>query len=539
LVVAGFGRASAGQGGVVDLREYLRVLRRQWVVVLVGLLVGAAVGVGLIVRATPLYSSTARLFVSTPGSDSANAQMYQGGLFSQQRVTSYADLIKGSTVAERVLARVGSDQAPAALVNQITATADPNSVILQVSVTDPSPERAQLLAQTTAEVFTDYVGELESSEDPARSPIRANIVDDANLPTGPVYPRPLITIGLGAIVGLLVGLAAAWLRETLDTTLKSVEDVQRATGASTLGSVFFDPTAVRKPLISGLSPHAPRVESFRVLRTNLQFLDVDGESKTYAITSPLPGDGKSTTSINIAIALAQAGRRTLLIEGDLRRPKFGEYLDLEGTVGLTTVLIGQAELGDAIQPWGRSGLDVILSGALPPNPAELLQSKAMSAVMDELRRRYDVIIIDAPPILPVTDAALIAAQTSGAILVLRHARTTRDQATQARHRLDAVGAQVLGTVFNFVPQHATSTYGYGYGYGYAPTQDPTPHQPAASHNPPGGHPNPGADRAGEAAVADLPAQPGAVSDPAVGRVTTPDPDRRNGDASGALHRAAN
>lgn len=464
----------------MDLREYLRVLRRQWVVVVVGVLLGAAVGVVLIVRATPLYSSTARLFVSTPGGDSANAQMYQGGLFSQQRVKSYADLIKGSTVAERVLLRLGSDESPTVLMTQISATADPDSVILRVTATDADPLRAQQLAQTTAQVFTEYVGELESSEDPARSPIRANIVDAASLPTSPVYPRPLITIGLGAIIGLLVGLAVAWLREALDTTLKTVDDVQKVTGASMLGSVFYDPGAVKKPLISGLSPHAPRVESFRVLRTNLQFLDVDGESKTYAITSPLPGDGKSTTSINIAIALAETGRRTLLLESDLRRPKFGEYLDLAGEVGLTTVLIGEAQLADAIQPWGRSGLDVITSGALPPNPAELLQSKAMAAVMDELRRRYDVVIVDAPPILPVTDAALIAAQTSGAILVVRHGRTTRDQAAQARQRLDAVGAQVLGTVFNFVPQRAISSYGYGYGYGYgyAPTT-PVPVEPGA------------------------------------------------------------
>ena len=505
----------------MDLRDYLRVLRRQWVLVVVGLLLGTAVGVVIILRATPLYSSTVRLFVSTPGSDTANAQMYQGGLFSQQRVTSYADLIKGSTVAEKVLSRVGSDETPATLVNQITATADPDSVILQITVTDSSPARAQLLAQTTAEVFTDYVGELESAEDPARSPIRAAIVDSANLPVGPVYPRPLITIGLGAIIGLLLGLAAAWLRETLDTSLKTVDEVQKITGASMLGSVFFDPGATKKPLISGLSPHAPRVESFRVLRTNLQFLDVDGESKSYAITSPLPGDGKSTTSINIAIASAEAGRRTLLLEGDLRRPKFGEYLDLEGEVGLTTVLIGEAELADAIQPWGRSGLDVITSGSLPPNPAELLQSKAMAAVMAELRRRYDVIIVDAPPILPVTDAALIAAQTSGAILVLRHGRTTRDQAAGARQRLDSVGAQVLGTVFNFVPQRAISSYGYGYGYGYAPAG---PVDTGTGH----GDPDAEADRTARETISPA-GDPGPAAEPVR--------EHRNGDASGALHRA--
>lgn len=508
----------------MDLREYLRVLRRQWVVVLVGLLLGTAVGVVIILRATPLYSSTARLFVSTPGSDSANAQMYQGGLFSQQRVTSYADLIKGSTVAERVLERIGSDESPAALVNQIVATADPDSVILQITVTDPSPARAQLLAQSTAEVFTQYVGELESADDPARSPIRANIVDDASLPTSPVSPKPLMTIGLGAIIGLLVGLAAAWLRESLDTTLKSIEEIQRITGAALLGSVFFDPAAVKKPLISGLSPHAPRVESFRVLRTNLQFLDVDQSSNTYCITSPMPGDGKTTTSINIALALAESGRRTVLVEADLRRPKFGEYLDLESSVGLTTVLIGGAQLSDAIQPWGRSGLHVIASGVLPPNPAELLQSKAMVAVLDQLRRDYDAIVVDAPPILPVTDAALLAAQTGGAILVLRHGKTTRDQAVQACQRLGSVGTQALGTIFNFVPQRAVSTYGYGYGYGYAPTKPIVSdlHVPVEGHDPEPGA-APGNDVAPDVG-------PGSV-------IVEPSEDRRNGQASGSYSRA--
>ncbi|HEY5842928.1 MAG TPA: polysaccharide biosynthesis tyrosine autokinase [Nakamurella sp.] len=509
----------------MDLRDYLRVLRRRWVVVVVGLLLGTAVGVVVILRSTPLYASTARLFVSTPGSDTANAQMYQGGLFSQQRVTAYADLIKGSTMAEKVLARLGSDESPTALVNQINATAVSDSVILQITVTDPSPERAQLLAQTTADVFTGYVGELESADDPARSPIRANIVDAANLPTSPVSPRPLMTIGLGAILGLLVGLAAAWLRETLDTTIKTVDEVQRLTGASLLGSVFFDPGAAKQPLISGLSPHAPRVESFRVLRTNLQFLDVDQESKTYAITSPLPGDGKSTTSINIAIALAEAGRRTLLLEADLRRPKFGEYLNLESSVGLTTVLIGKVELAAAIQPWGRSGLDVIASGPLPPNPAELLQSRTMAAVMDELRKRYDVVIVDAPPVLPVTDAALIAAQTSGAILVLRHGHTTRDQAVQARERLDSVGAAVLGAVFNFVPHRARSTYGYGYGYGYAPAAAvrAEPNAPQA------------VVETDEAVAPVAPTEPVEQTEP----VDDPMPaeSRRNGSVSGPLHRA--
>lgn len=458
----------------MDLREYFRVLRRRWLIIVACLLLGTAVGALIIIRSTPQYAATARLFVSTPSSD-ANAQAYQGGLFSQQRVTAYADLIKGSTVAEKVIAELQLDETPAALVAQISAVAAPDSVILQVTATDPDPARAQQLAQTTAEVFADFVAELENPANPAESPITANIVDAAGLPTSPVSPRPLVTIGLGGVLGLLVGLGLAWLRETLDTSIKDPEVLKEVTGSAMLGSIYYDAGAAKNPLIANLDPHSPRVESFRVLRTNLQFLDVDRESNTFAITSPLPGDGKSTTAINIALTVAQTGKSTLLLETDLRRPRISEYLNLESVVGLTTALIGRADIADVIQRWGTSGLDVITSGAIPPNPAELLQSRAMTLVLAELQRRYDVIIIDAPPLLPVTDAALIASESDGAILVVRHGKTTKDQASQAKQRLDSVGATLLGTVLNFVPEKGLRGYGYGYGYGYGngpKTSDP-------------------------------------------------------------------
>ncbi len=330
----------------MDLRDYLRVLRRQWLVIVLCVLIGTAAAALVVVRTTPQYASKVRLFVSTPTSDAANAQAYQGGLFSQQRVTSYADLIKGSTIAEKVIDKLDLDVSPTTLVNQINAVAAPESVILEVTVTDPSPAEAQRLAQTTAEVFAGYVAVLEGASSTSTAPIRANIVDAASFPTTPVAPRPLLTIGLGAILGLLVGLAVAWLRETLDTTIKSAERLEEITGAASMGAIYYDPAAAKNPLVTELDTHAPRLESFRVLRTNLQYIDVDMPSKVFAITSPMPGDGKSTTAINIAITLAQAGQRTLLLEADLRRPRVAEYLNLESVVGLSTVLSGRVELAD-------------------------------------------------------------------------------------------------------------------------------------------------------------------------------------------------
>ena len=339
----------------MELRDHLRVLRRQWLLIVVCVLVGTGAAAFVVFRTTPQYASTVRLFVSTPTSDSANAQSYQGGLFSQQRVTSYADLIKGSSVAEKVIDKLQLDVSPTAMVDKISAVAAPESVILEVTVTDPSPVEAQLLAQTTAEVFAGYVTELEGASSAATAPIKANIVDAADLPTTPVAPRPLTTIGLGAILGLLIGLGAAWLRETLDNSIKSAEKLEEITGAASMGAIYYDPAAAKSPLVTELDTNAPRLESFRMLRTNLQYIDVDMPSKVFTITSPMPGDGKSTTAVNIAITLAQAGQRTLLLEADLRRPRVAEYLHLEPAVGLSTVLSGRAEFADVMQRWGSVG----------------------------------------------------------------------------------------------------------------------------------------------------------------------------------------
>jgi len=449
----------------VDLREQFRILRRRWLSIVACLLLGIAAAAFLTIRATPVYASTARLFVSTPTSVDTNSNAYQGALFSEQRVASYADLIKGTTIAQKVIDKLKLDETAPALAGQITSQAVTNTVILEVTASDASADRAHLLAQTFAEVFTAYVPQLESAADPSAAPIKAVISDAATTPTTPVSPRPLVNIGLGAVLGLLIGVGLATLRDQLDTTIRSPEALREAAGAASLGIVHYAADAVKRPLVTELDSHSPRLESFRVLRTNLQFLDVDEKSNIFAVTSPLPGNGKTTTAANLAITLAQAGRRTLLLEADLRRPKIADYLHLEPTVGLTTVLIGLANVDDVTQPFASAaGLDVITSGVMPPNPAELLQSNAMKMLLSELRTRYDVVIVDAPPILPVTDAALLAAAVDGAILVAHHGKSTKDQIVQARARLISVDAKLLGTVLNFVPSKGPSGYGYGYAY---------------------------------------------------------------------------
>lgn len=206
-----------------------------------------------------------------------------------------------------------------------------------------------------------------------------------------------------------------------------------------------------RPLTVHEDPQSPRAEAFRGLRTNLQFVDVDHPRKVIVVTSPLPGEGKTTVVCNLAIALGAADSRVLVIEADLRRPRVADLLGLERAAGLTTVLAGGVGFEQAVQPWSGGLFDVLTSGQLPPNPSELLASKQMKALLGELRERYDVVLIDSPPLLAVTDAAALAPATEGAVVVCRFRKTTRDQLRNAVEALHAVSARVLGTVFTMVP----------------------------------------------------------------------------------------
>lgn len=457
-------------GALVELRDYLRVFRRRWAFVLGGVIAGVALSVAYTFSVTPQYESSARLFVTTQTTDTA-ADLNQGGLFSAQRVSSYADLVTSRELASAVADDLGGLIPAEELVAKVRATAIPDTVNLEITASDAEAQTAQAIAQTYAENVVDLVRELETPAGERTSPIKATIVDPASLASAPVSPRPARNVALGLALGLLAGGALALLRDLLDTSVKTAEDVDAAVDAPILGGIAFDSATRVRPLISDLEPHAPRVEAFRVLRTNLQFVEVDNPDKIFVVTSAVPEEGKSTTSVNLAITMALAGHRTLLIEGDLRRPKATTQLGLDYAVGVTTVLLGKVSLDDAVQKSSDNDLEVLASGTIPPNPAELLQSNAMADLLKQVRDKYDMVIIDAPPLLPVTDAALLASQADGALLVVRYGRTTRDQLGQAVERLRQVDARPVGVVLNMVPnKRRASGYGYGYGYGYAPEQ---------------------------------------------------------------------
>lgn len=449
----------------MELKDYWRTIRRRWKVILLCLAATLAVASVITFQTTPLYSSSTRIFVSTSPSDSAQA--YQGNLFATQRITSYASLVKDRPLAEKVADALGGSIDPDVLRDEVTATVDPDTVILEITATDADPVLARDIAQAYAEKLKNLVANLETPENKDVALVKASIVDNAQVPETPVSPQPVRNLGLAFVLGLLLGVGVAVLRELLDTSVSSAEDVAEVTPTPILGHIGADTSAVKRDPAEVLSDVTPWAEAFRVLRTNMQYVEVDQDQRVFVVSSSLPGEGKSTTAVNLAITLALAKQRVALVECDLRRPLIAKRLGLDDGVGTTSVLIGKVALRDALQPYGDTGLDVLACGPIPPNPSELLQSHAMEKLLGELREQYDIVILDAPPLLPVTDAALLAAQADGALLVVRHGKTTRDQLRHAVERVEAVDAKVIGVVINLAPARRTGrSYGYGYGYSY-------------------------------------------------------------------------
>ena len=445
--------------------EMARALRARWWMPALGMFLGGLAAVAVTLSTTPVYSSSTQLFVSTTDS-SSSTDVYQGNQFAEKRIASYAELLTSQELAARVAEELRLEISPAELASMIDANPVTGTVVLDVTVTDTSPERAQRIAQGVAGEFIDAVVELETPDGSLVSPVKVTVFGAADLPESPSAPRPLVNLLVGLMIGLAVGAATAIVRARLDRSVKDPEEAGELAGAPVIGVVLRDDTLKTQHRID-LNSSSRSAEAYRHLQTNLQFLDVDTPPRVLMVSSALPSEGKSTVAVNLALALADAGERVALIEADLRRPRVTSYLGLVGGVGLTNILTGQAQLEEVAQPYGDGGLTVIGAGPSAPNPAQLLSSRAMGGLLDELRATHDYVILDAPPLLPVADATGLAVLADGVLLSIRHGSTTREQLQQTRATLDRVGARTVGAVLNIVPVRDEASTVYGYDHDYA------------------------------------------------------------------------
>lgn len=433
-------------------------------------LAGLIAGGALSLLTKPTYTADTKLFVSIQNSGSAQ-ELQQGNSFSQARVQSYVKTISTPVVLQPAIDSLGLSVTPAELAPKVEAGTDLNTVIIDIAVSDTSAVQAAAIAEAVASSLIKAVDTLEKPENGGLSPVGLSIIKPAIAPPYPSAPNTRLNLILGLLLGFLAGLALVMIRGILDNKVRGQDDLRLVTDAPILGAISYDQNVVKTPLLTQSDFQTPRAESFRQLRTNLQFANVSARAKTVVVTSSLAGEGKTTTATNLAITLAQSGQNVCLIDADLRRPMVNEYLGLERNAGLTTLLIGEADVNDLLQPWGDDNLFVLASGQIPPNPSELLGSEEMKDLVARLEVVFDSIVIDAPPLLPVTDAAVLSQHVDGVVLVVGSQKLTRHDLTKSLDALQLVGSNLLGVVLNRLPAKGPDSYSYSY---YGPTKRQLP-----------------------------------------------------------------
>ncbi|MFD8708217.1 polysaccharide biosynthesis tyrosine autokinase [Kitasatospora sp. NPDC059648] len=470
------------EGCSVNLHGFLKALARRWPTVAVCLVVAVGTALAATSLSTAVYEARTQLFVATRTGENTT-QLNEGQSFSQARVQSYAEIVTTRQVTVPVVERLGLRTTPEELASRITARAPLNTVLIDITVQDAEPQRAARIANAVAERFIAVVEQLEAPKRVSgsggggeASPVSLRVTQEAVAPVAPISPRPLLNLVAGVLGGLLLGAGVVALRETLDTTLKTIEALSEFTELPGLGNIPYDRNTPKQPF-GRADRHSQRAEAFRKLRANLRFSQVDDPPRIIVVTSSVLGEGKTSTAVNLALSLAEAGVSTCLVDADLRRPCVASTFGLVPDAGLTTVLIGQARITDVMQQVA-GGLSVLASGAVPPNPTELLASARMEEVLKEVAAMYEMVIIDTAPLLPVADTVGLASLAQGTLLVVRAAKTRRDQVRTAAESLERVGVRVIGTVFSMAPVLKGGRYGNG-NYGELPVPRPSvPHEEA-------------------------------------------------------------
>ncbi|MCU4187261.1 polysaccharide biosynthesis tyrosine autokinase [Acidiferrimicrobium sp. IK] len=503
-----------------DLRAYLQTLQRRRTVIILTALVVVALALAYSLLASPVYSSSADVLVPMqPASAALNPTASQAPALDAQRTLAddlqfaQGDAVKraankvlgfsatptiSSSATADVLtftaksghkaeaARIANVYAQAYIDQQRLSQVDAYTqqvTALQSSISDlqakaaaapaGSPEASAL--QQSVVSLTQSLQQLQAAKQLV-APSGATAVTDAVVPTSPVSPKPLRNGLIGLVVGLLFGVGLAFLAERLDDRINSREDAELSSGGlPIIGMVpmvdsWKNPGETHLALVE--DPDSQVSEAYRTLRTAVQFLSIDEPKQVIAVTSSTPGEGKSTTVANLAVSLARAGHRVIVMSCDLRRPRLHAFFADSNDIGLTSVLLGEVPLASALlevpdEPWLR----VLASGPIPPNPAEILSLDRVREVVDTLAEAADMVLIDCPPVLPVTDALLLSRLVDG-MLVLASARTTtKRDLSRTYELLQQVQAPLLGTVLTRVPAGSGYEYGYGYGYGYSNDED--------------------------------------------------------------------
>ncbi|MHB8688598.1 MAG: tyrosine-protein kinase domain-containing protein [Candidatus Dormibacteraceae bacterium] len=450
----------------MNLTNYGRVLRRWWRMLVICPIIAATVAGIVSLMLPPNYEARVVLLVR-PAQPLASSDPTVAALTSDQISRTYAALMTERPLLETVSSDLRLKIRPDDLAKKITVTPEPNTTILDVTVQDTNPSLARDLANKLVADFITNVKQIQQQETQlpnARSGDNLVVVSPAVLPDKPVSPKVSLNVAIGLVAGLLVALAIAFLLDYLDQSIKSEEELTERLGLASIGHIAYAPVGRggRAELVS-LDGQSPAAEAYKALRTSVMFSTIDQELKTIVVTSSAPGEGKSRTASNLAIVLAEAGHKTVLIDADFRRPSLHKIFGRIRNIGLSNLIIQDVAEHDAISAVEQvPNLWLITSGPTPPNPSELLGSGRMKELLARLRNNFTYVILDTPPVNAATDAAVLAAGANGTILVVEQGRTTFPALRHAKQMLDRVGTHTIGVVMNKM-RGSVGTYSYDYG----------------------------------------------------------------------------
>ena len=470
----------------VDLGRILRaVMDKAWTVALVTLLSAVIVFGATFFFVTPQYVASAKFYVNNSSFSVGDASLsISSGDLSTSRnlVDSYIVILKTRETLNDVIDYAGVNLSYWELKDMISASAVNATEIFQVSVTSPDPNEAERIANAVAYILPKRIGTIIDGTS-------AKVVEAAVVPGSPSSPSYVKNTVVGFLLGFVASVGLIILREIFDITIRSEDDVALTCshpilaavpdmGAPSKGGSYYStkrkagayantkPTP-KQPALMGENISFTASEAYKLLRTKLQFSFADGDGcRVIGLSSALSGEGKSLTSVNLAYTLTQLNKKVILIDCDMRRPTLAEKLHIQKMPGLSSYLTGQCALMELVQSYGlnadgSASLHVITAGQNPPNPVELLSSARMERMLDALRKTYDYVIIDLPPVGEVTDAMAVAKKIDGMLLVVRQNYCDRNVLAEAVRQFEFIDTRILGVVFNCTSEH-TGKYGKGY-----------------------------------------------------------------------------
>jgi polysaccharide biosynthesis transport protein len=436
----------------VTVHDILAILRRRWRLILATLLVAVSVAAAVTITTPRVFEASTRVYLLAQGGEQANLYQMPAGELDTIIQVATSPVVMGP-VRDQVGVPAGTDL-------DVTAEVSGDTTLLDVIVRTGEPQLAAQVAaavpQQLALVARDYSPMLANSG----QTVEAQTIVPATVPGSPVSPDPVRNLLIGALAGLMLGVGFALLRHNLDTRLRTAKDIEELSSRPVLASVPLRRADSEHLMFFESEPFSSQSEALRRLRTNLMFVDVTTRKHSFIVTSALPAEGKTTTAVNLALAMADAGTKVLLVDADLRHPSVANAMGLEGSVGLTTVLLGRADHSEMMQQWAGTNLWVLPAGEIPPNPSELLGSDAMMELFEQLVKEFDFVLVDSPPVLPVADALVLERLTGGALMVVAAGSTRRHHLTEALHAFETADATVAGFALTKTPEDPGSYYGY-------------------------------------------------------------------------------